>query len=371
MIRLERHIEILLLDNDCVIVPDFGGFMAHRLPATYSADEHLFIPPQRTIGFNAQLKLNDSLLVQSYIEAYDLSYPEAFRCIEAEVKELKQRLSNDGYYELKDIGTLYQNTDNIYVFEPCPAGILTPELYALSTFEINKLASDAIKPHDNEVVAEEQTTERPILPDTQFCIGGSTVRDEDIDDNDKVITIKRSLIRNVVAAAAVILALFVFAPSITNNNAEHSVYGEMCGFGFYGFNGVKYTQPQDFALSETTVVEDTITLADEIAEIEISEIVELSSDSIVKSEEIVEVQSASEPTTEYCLVLASMITPKNASKYVESLHKLGFEQANVYKHKDIVRVVYGSYETENAAYNDLRKLSSNSNFEQAWVYKKQ
>ena len=30
VIELERHIEILLLDNDCVIVPGLGGFMAHH-----------------------------------------------------------------------------------------------------------------------------------------------------------------------------------------------------------------------------------------------------------------------------------------------------------------------------------------------------
>ena len=29
MIELARHIEILLLENDCVIIPDFGGFIAH------------------------------------------------------------------------------------------------------------------------------------------------------------------------------------------------------------------------------------------------------------------------------------------------------------------------------------------------------
>ena len=27
MIELARHIEILLLENDCVIIPDFGGFI--------------------------------------------------------------------------------------------------------------------------------------------------------------------------------------------------------------------------------------------------------------------------------------------------------------------------------------------------------
>ena len=35
MIELAQHIEALLLENDCVIVPNFGGFVAHYAPATY------------------------------------------------------------------------------------------------------------------------------------------------------------------------------------------------------------------------------------------------------------------------------------------------------------------------------------------------
>ena len=34
MIELAQHIEALLLENDCVIVPGFGGFVAHYAPAT-------------------------------------------------------------------------------------------------------------------------------------------------------------------------------------------------------------------------------------------------------------------------------------------------------------------------------------------------
>ena len=33
MNELARHIASLLLENDCVIVPDFGGFIAHYDPA--------------------------------------------------------------------------------------------------------------------------------------------------------------------------------------------------------------------------------------------------------------------------------------------------------------------------------------------------
>ena len=36
MIELARHIEILLLENDCVIVPELGGFIAHYQPAYYA-----------------------------------------------------------------------------------------------------------------------------------------------------------------------------------------------------------------------------------------------------------------------------------------------------------------------------------------------
>ncbi len=45
VIELERHIEILLLSNDCVIVPDFGGFMAHHVDAYYDEEETIFLPP--------------------------------------------------------------------------------------------------------------------------------------------------------------------------------------------------------------------------------------------------------------------------------------------------------------------------------------
>ena len=82
MIELAQHIEALLLENDCVIVPGFGGFVAHYAPASRIINENLFLPPPRTIGFNSQLKLNDGVLVQSYMIAYDTSFADATRMVE-------------------------------------------------------------------------------------------------------------------------------------------------------------------------------------------------------------------------------------------------------------------------------------------------
>mgnify|MGYP003287733752 CR=1 FL=1 len=64
MKNLARHIELLLRDNDCVILPGFGGFIAHTVPAYYASEEHLYYPPTRNISFNASITMNDGLLAQ-------------------------------------------------------------------------------------------------------------------------------------------------------------------------------------------------------------------------------------------------------------------------------------------------------------------
>ena len=107
MIELSKHIEVLLLENDCVIVPGLGGFIAHKRPAAYSIQKGEFMPPLRTIGFNPQLIMNDGLLVQSYMQAFNTDFPDATRRIEKTVAELKDQLYQQGQVTLNNVGTIY------------------------------------------------------------------------------------------------------------------------------------------------------------------------------------------------------------------------------------------------------------------------
>ena len=88
---LAKHIEVLLLENDCVIVPELGGFVAHYVSAKYDERDGLFLPPMRTIGFNPQLTINDSLLAQSYAKVYRISMTEAAERIEKTVQCIKNQ----------------------------------------------------------------------------------------------------------------------------------------------------------------------------------------------------------------------------------------------------------------------------------------
>ena len=327
MIELDRHIEILLLSNDCVIVPDFGGFMAHHVDARYDEADGTFLPPLRTLGFNPQLKMNDSLLAQSYIEAYDISYPESIRRIEDEVAELKQHLETNGSFELNDLGTLRMNAEGKMEFEPCEAGILTPELYGLSSFEMKQLQTQ------QAVEEEEVATE---IPMTNVEKDETVVKESDI-------TIKMSWIRNIVAVAAAILAFFMIGTPISNSNIQQS-----------SFIHIKASQPQPTATTHEAVP----------TQAENSETDENATETSEASEQV-----EPQKTYSYTLVLASQVSKKNANNFIATLQKAGFNDARILE-TTMTRVVYGTYATENEVYNAQQQLRAKSrHFKEAWVMK--
>lgn len=350
MIELDRHIEILLLSNDCVIIPGLGGFMAHHICARYDEKEHLFLPPLRTLGFNPQLKMNDSLLVQSYVEAYDLSYPEALRRIEDEVEELKQHLENEGEYELNDIGTLSVNEDGNYIFSPCEAGILTPELYGLGTFEMASLKAAptatlaAVQEEVHETSVEEPHIEKAETEATE---------DKETDDEERALVIKMSWIRNAVAVAAALLVFFLMTTPVVNSDVSNQAVSNLNSSILFP------KMPKDSNMEKITIdkkaVDKAVAKADSITR-----------DTLKKtSETIVE----EDVKTGYCIVLASYVSKKNAQAFVERLQKQGYEESEVFIRNNVTRVIYGNFKTLNAAYNQLNRINHKKDFEEAWVMK--
>ena len=363
VIEIERHIEILLLDNDCVIVPGLGGFTAHHVEARFDESDDVFLPPLRTLGFNQQLKINDSLLVQSYIEAYDISYPEALRRIEGEVEELRQRLANDGYYEMTDIGVLEMNEDGNIIFTPCEAGILTPELYGLSSFEMQPLMAEESTTSASSTQVQKPNVEPTPITTTVFDqvgqkeetsandAGQNTDTDEDAE---KTICIKVSWLRNAgIAAAAALLLFFVIFP-MSHSGLKNVNIGDFNGTSFFS-----KLMPKDSQMNNINISEIKASAKDSSRQ--------SVKDSVKDSIKGIEPKVKSDT---FCIVLASCIPQKNAERYVEQLHKKGFDKAYAMVNNKMVRVIYGNYTSETDAYNDLQKIRSKDEFEQAWILKK-
>jgi hypothetical protein len=317
-----------------VIVPDFGGFMAHHANARYDQADGMFLPPLRTLGFNPQLRINDHLLVQSYIEAYDISYPEALRRIENEVEELKQHLENEGEYDLTDLGLLRLNEEGNYEFEPCEAGILSPTLYGLSSFSMLPVANLSNQQEESDT-------------------GSSTRMGKESRDSDKeqdAIVIRMSWIRNVVAIAASILLFFFISTPIDNSELGGEVQ-QSSMLPIISKAEVKNKQkdvPQFVSKQETS----NTTQEGKGTDTTLSKTERVSS------------------TTGYTIVLASHTSLSHAEDFIGTLNTNGITGARVLniKKSSKVRVVIGSFGSEAEAQSQLREYRTiDKRFKEAWV----
>ena len=355
MIELDRHIEILLLDNDCVIVPGLGGFMTHSLEARYDKEDCLFLPPTRTLGFNPQLKMNDPLLAQSYAETYDISYPEAVGRIEREVGELKRIIDRDGSYSMNDIGTLSTDGEGSYQFSPCESGILTPALYGLSSFEEKKLESVIDTTQINDV----EETKQPSSATAFVKPMKAEHTEHDVDpqqtaEKAKTISIRVSVLRNIVAAAIALIA-FLLIPSpvdysatgaLIKGNIDTSILYKIMPREETGrvsnAKPVKTTKP-----SASTGKKQTGKAHDK-------------SHSTMATETM--------PKDYYCIVLASRVAKSNAEAFVQTLNIKGYDEAMVLTGHGSTKVIYGKYASEGSAYSDLKRLNDKEPFASAWIF---
>ena len=373
VIELERHIEILLLSNDCVIVPNLGGFVAHNIEARYEEQEQLFLPPLRTLGFNPQLTINDSLLVQSYIEAYDISYPVALQRIEGEVEELKQHLQNEGSYELNDIGILALNEDGNYVFTPCEAGILTPTLYGLSSVEMTRLDAQS-QSADIPATAKDESTHAHIIDMSSL----TPETEQDADDLDEaeeadVVRIKYTWIRNTVAIAAILLAAFILVLPTGKTEMMTRTISNINNGLFFGMMTEKDTNASKISISK---IEERGARSENTqkADSQDKSVADLQDKSVADSAVVTSTNgnltphsTLHTPQKQFCIVLASYVSMRNANAFIERLQKQGYDQAEIFERNNIRRVIYGHYASENDAYNDLRRFHRQSETAEAWV----
>lgn len=235
MIELYKHIEVLLLENDCVIVPGLGGFIAHYRPATCRADGQ-FLPPMRSIGFNPQLVMNDGLLVQSYMQIYNTDFPDATRKIEKAVTQLKDELYSKGQVGFGAVGTLYYNMNGAYEFAPSSEGFFTPSLYGLCGFQMEAVAADAALGTADRMSPAAAGTTAPDCTAAPARAAGSFTRTAaaargEAEERPSSATLRRRPLhrwwQNAAAAVAAVLLFFILSVPAENTYIEETNYASL------------------------------------------------------------------------------------------------------------------------------------------------
>lgn len=143
--RVEHYIVELLYRHNCIVMPEFGAFLANSRPAQTNVTANWIAPPIKTLTFNQQLSKNDGLLV-SYIAnsknlAYDDILNEVLECSNA----WKKHLDKGEKLVLFGIGSLWMSKENRILFAPEDSTNYLPSSFGLSTISAIPIKREAIK----------------------------------------------------------------------------------------------------------------------------------------------------------------------------------------------------------------------------------
>lgn len=140
--NIDKYISELLFSHDCVIIPEFGGFVANYSPARIHPTQHTFTPPSKSIGFNRNLKSNDGLLANAIATACGVSFSEASRIIGSYVDDCGKTLKSGRRLIITDVGMLYFDVENNLQFEPDRTINYLPDAFGLTTFQSPAIRRD-------------------------------------------------------------------------------------------------------------------------------------------------------------------------------------------------------------------------------------
>ena len=384
MIELAQHIEVLLLENDCVIVPGLGGFVAHYTPAMRVAEENVFLPPTRIIGFNPQLKMNDGLLVQSYMAVYDTDFSDATRIVEKEVAHIFTALHEEGKVDLPNIGELRYSIHGIYDFVPYDHRITTPYLYGLDSFEMQELA-ELEKPYMEKAIRYSV----PVVPE----------------DKKRRFEIKfnRSYLSNAVAMIAVVALFFFLSTPIENTEVVEGNYAQLLPNELFemiekeslAINPIvvsrKADTPKASAQKNTGQKAKKKVVPVAVREVKVGQANAQNAPVVSQpKQQAAEVSSSTSVTTKseiqkttagtvapslvsaqkYHVIIASVGTEKDAEAMAKQLIEKGYPHAKAIVGDGKMRVSIESCGTETEAYQVLNRVRQNETHKNAWVLKK-
>ncbi len=295
---IQKYISDLLYRYDCVIVPNFGGFVTNKIGAQINTETQTFSPPTKQLSFNVHLKNNDGLLANHIAEVMHVPYDAAINYITSQVKEWHAILDKD-ILEFDGIGSFSKNLDNNLLFEPA-----THTNYLTSSFGLSNFHS----PEVQRVVYKEQVEKLskviPIIPSEK--------------NTDRK---KAPLFLKYAAAIAILATLGSYGWKAYQQNKNLNVLAS--------------TEKQQVALN-TKIQKATFQIPESLPAISLY---------------------VTKEAKNYHIIAGAFREPENASKKVKQLKAKGFNAKIIGVNKwNLTEVTYDSFASKIAALKNLRRI---------------
>ncbi len=354
---VDKHISHLLFEHDCVIIPQFGGFVGNYKSAKIDRITHKFSPPSKEISFNKNLIHNDGLLANRISQEEKKSYPEANNFLKKYSEELKLSIKQGKKVEFSQIGVLYADEHQNIQFEPDYSANYLIDSFGLRTFHSPEVKKSEMKKEISlrEKAAEITFTDR--IPASA---------------ENKIFSGKRTRKYLMYSAAALPLLLLLFW--IPFNFEKINRLGQKAKSMNYS-NLIPFVEKPAPVYSERKEMEDgrrkieeakpLFALPDSVTITEISlfekndpEFTE-NKKIVVKMKEIPKILFGEKNKKfRFHIIAGCFEFSENAQKLVNALQKKGFDAHITDKHKGLFRVEFQNFRTRKQAMEALAKIKS-------------
>ena len=328
---IEKYISELLFQNDCVIVPDFGGFICNDTPSEINEKTNSITPPSKHILFNVNLKSNDGLLITHIAKKENISQNEAKNEVYKFSNDCNNKLSTSKILRLDKIGLFtLSNEKNVFFIQDKSTN------YRTDSFGLNTTYPKKIK----RVVS---TT-------------------DEIKNNTKIIKSEFETKKLVLKAAAVLIPLITFAfISLTQQDKITSMYDQMASLSpFENKQKTVDYKNKKIDKKDTNIKVDKVQNSDVIKQL----------DNKATKEENLEKKlpiNSIEKHNNYYIIAGAFAEKKNAIKMQKKLNKWNYK-SEILSGGRLIRVSYNSFKSRDeavVALNSIRKENP-----EAWLLSK-
>jgi hypothetical protein len=366
MLPVREHIFSLLYDHDCVIIPEFGGFVANLHGSQFNEQAQTIDPPGKNISFNKHLISNDGLLAHAVAKAQGLGYEDALEAIRKEVLGLKEDIEHGKRVDFRHIGVLYRNQDGALQFIPSNDRNFLRTSFGLS--QVHLIPATPVVQPVTETAKEVAT---PAIP---LVVAKET---EDQKEN--------SPWRRWAAAAVLIPAVLVggwlvkdqFTAGQTLSLGDFNPMRKKMEIGSnyqprFAEEDIRFSAPieEDILARVEAEYPDMNTLYYSFVDGKFSPDgvrIELN-----KTTPVTEVKTPKEKASSldlYFIVAGAFQEHNNATNFVTELQSKGFDAAIFAKKGSLHMVSYGSYPNKRAAKKALENIRQTEN-KKAWLKRK-
>ena len=329
MLRICIHIERLLIVNDCVIIPEFGGFVLQRHPVVYAADTHTFLPPHREIVFNPALTHNDGLLAQSYMQFYHMHFREAQLSLKQDIECLKAELQATGHISLGAVGSFRKGMEGSLLFLPGkPQAISGAEAFGLEILRLSPLP-----------------TAEPITPDKRKK------------ENVIYLPVHRVIWRTTGVVVALTALFLLTSQPVRETSSGRTDYAaglvlpatlseRMTTLPTISCPRQRAEEPVKTPVPITPAVDETATQLDETS------------------------QPSKTPVRQktYYIIIGSFHTKKQAEMFMSETNLTSCKETGLVARDEKVRVYAARFDTREEAETYLSRLRSDHAFKNAWLF---